>query len=154
MTWNKYKEFLPRRSLPTRSWATGTGCRSSGCIPYEEYDKHCIIYTWKILEGVVPSPSTQGETIKSQSHGHPRPNGTCSRKLTSVLHRLKAVEGSLFNCLLFNLFNCLPKAVRDTTKYSIEAFSGRLDSLRTFPMNLSFHAAKCRIQQWCGSDAL
>ena len=88
---------------------------------------YCIIYTWKIMEGMVPCPSPREEdAVKSQTH--PRFGRTCSRKaLTSVSQRLKTVEAELFNNFGPRLFNCLLRKFRDTTRCSTEALKRRLD---------------------------
>ena len=60
-----------------------------GMYSLQRRDRYYMIYTWKILEGVVSSLSTQGKAKKSQIHL--RLGRTCSRKLTSASHLMKTV---------------------------------------------------------------
>ena len=89
------------------------------------HERYLIIYTWKIIEGIVPDPAPsyfevivnprKGRKIKRLTHV----SGT-NRKITSLRHGSFFVVGP-------RLFNCLPKEVRDVTNVGVETFKKHLD---------------------------
>lgn len=57
-------------------------------------EKCCIIYTRKILEGVLPGPSTREETMKRQNH--PSFGRICPRKTHFCVTPMMTVEAESF----------------------------------------------------------
>ena len=91
-------------------------------------ERYRIIYIWKILEGLVPNISHGGDGgIKKL---HTARNGRTSQiptlNRTTSAKVLKLREGSL-NYHGSQLFNALPKEIRDLSNCSVEIFKNKLD---------------------------
>ena len=95
-------------------------------------ERYLIIYTWKILEGLVPNFSSQSSKVScflSARHGR-----KC--KIPPLKHRGKV--GTIrenFICVKGpRLFNILPAHIRDMSGISLDSFKGYLDKfLLTLP---------------------
>ena len=94
-------------------------------------ERYIIIYTWKIINGVVPNVSNVGVTTRT----HPRLGIMCvppkvnirSGRLTTIRYHSLSVVGP-------RLYNSLPKYLRDLNNVSNETFKNRLDNfLRSVP---------------------
>jgi hypothetical protein len=110
-------------------------------------ERYRIIYIWKILEGLVPNISHGGDGgIKKL---HTARNGRTS--IIPTLHRttpakvLKLREGSL-KYHGSQLFNALPKDIRDLSNCSVEVFKNKLDkylnSIRDEPLVRGYTAVR------------
>ena len=95
-------------------------------------ERYRIIYIWKILEQRVPNIGN--DRVKSKDHPRrgreclpPKVNKQSDRKIQNLIYSSLPVHGQ-------QLFNCLPKELRDLTKCDIETFKGELDRyLSTVP---------------------
>ena len=96
-------------------------------------ERYSIIYTWKILEGLAPNLSVN--TIKSvynERRGRlcviPNlPRSICSSKLRTIREKSFGVSGP-------QLFNLLPKKVRNISDVSVDTFKHNVDMfLRSIP---------------------
>ena len=95
-------------------------------------ERYRIIYIWKVLEQRVPNIGN--DRVKSKIH--PRRGRECfplivnqrsDKKIQSLIYSSLPVHGQ-------QLFNCLPKELRNMTKCDIDVFKGELDRyLRTVP---------------------
>ena len=91
-------------------------------------ERYCIIYTWKILENMVPCPSSKGLPAV-ETHLNPRLGRLCTRRaITATSHRLKTLEAESFINFGPKLFNCLRRHVRDIAKCNTDAFKRQLDN--------------------------
>ena len=90
-------------------------------------ERYCIIYTWKILENMVPNPLPE-EIGGIKSQRLPRLGRTCYRRvLDSSSQRHKKILAASFLNVGPRLFNSLPKDIRDLTGCSTEVFKRKLD---------------------------
>lgn len=95
-------------------------------------ERYRVIYTWKVLENLVPNVGAN--KIRSRSslrHGRvcvvPRPQNTASCKVQGLVEASLVVHGG-------NLFNTLPKSIRNLTDVDLSTFKRRLDGyLSTVP---------------------
>ena len=95
-------------------------------------ERYRIIYVWKVLEERVPNIGN--DRISSKNHLRrgrecfpPKVNQYCNKKVQSLLYASLPVHGQ-------QLFNCLPKDIRDLTKCEVDVFKGELDRyLSTVP---------------------
>ena len=88
-------------------------------------ERYRIIYVWKVLEDRVPNIGN--DRICSKNHPRrgrecfpPKVNQYCNRKVQSLLYASLPVHGQ-------QLFNCLPKELRNLTNCEVDAFKGELD---------------------------
>ena len=91
-------------------------------------ERYRIIYVWKILEGLVPNISygdDGGKKLHTVRNGRTCKIPPLPRTAKAKIQRLR--EGSL-SYHGAQLFNALPKGIRDLTKCSTESFKRRLDS--------------------------
>ena len=83
-------------------------------------ERYRAIYVWKILEGLVPNCGL--EVTHSERRGReiqvPKPKGS---------QRVKTLREQSFQVSGGNLFNSLPKSVRNLEKVSVEEFKFKLD---------------------------
>ena len=90
-------------------------------------ERYRMIYTWKIMEGLVPNVNS-----KIQSRNHIRLGRLCTTEHHNAKVR-KVREGS-FTISGPRLFNSLPKHVRNLRGTSVEKFKNTLDAyLRLIP---------------------
>ena len=90
-------------------------------------ERYSIIYTWKILENLVPNPTSQNSVQITGQH-HQRFGRTCYRNtLEGVSQRLRSLHACSFTFEGPRLFNCLPRDIRGLTNCSIEVFKRHLD---------------------------
>ena len=95
-------------------------------------ERYRIIYVWKVLENLVPNIGN--DRIRSKTHQRrgrecfpPKVNQYCSRKVQNLIYASLPVHGQ-------QLFNCLPKEIRNLTKCEVTTFKGVLDQyLMTVP---------------------
>ena len=83
------------------------------------FERYKIIYTWKILENMVPNPGIQ--EMKSESKGRQ----VLIPKLKPLMRTHREAS---FQVAGPNLFNKMPRHIRDLTKCSQEDFKKILDS--------------------------
>ena len=91
-------------------------------------ERYRIIYSWKILEGLAPNCGLS--EIKDSS------NSRLGRKIFSDSHKLKGSKliKQSFQTNGPQLFNTLPKSIRNLTKCSVDEFKSQLDQyLMTVP---------------------
>ena len=88
-------------------------------------ERYRITYTWKILENLMPNIGTN--KIQSRSsirHGRmcvvPLPSKTASSKVKGLVEASFTVHGG-------NLFNTLPKSIRNLTNVDLPTFKRKLD---------------------------
>ena len=91
-------------------------------------ERYIIIYTWKILEGIVPNPNNQIVHINNGYRGR-----RCIRsQLPNTKASMKTILDNSFIHYGPKLFNCLPKNIRNLTRCCTETFKHNLDKyLRT-----------------------
>ena len=90
-------------------------------------ERYKIIYTWKVLEGMVPNCG-----IKSNSSE--RRGRECLVPLAKGTQAVQSIRDQSFQKVGPSLFNCLPGHLRDSTKQSTEEFKEKLDRfLATMP---------------------
>ena len=91
-------------------------------------ERYRIIYIWKILEGLVPNISLGGDggikKLHTVRNGRTCKVPTLHRTATARVQKLR--EGSL-HYHGSQLFNALPKEIRDLSNCSVEVFKHRLD---------------------------
>ena len=89
-------------------------------------ERYAIIYTMKILKGLVPNFSD--DSYKLKTYINQRSGLKCIIPAIRIgsSDRLKAMKDGTFAVKGPNLFNCIPKALRDTT-LSINSFKAKLD---------------------------
>ena len=85
-------------------------------------ERYLIIYTWKILENMVPN-------VGMQCRAHPRLGRLCGVPYAN--HRARAAIRNLKNSFISvtgaKLFNTLPKNVRDLSNVNVDTFKRQLD---------------------------
>ena len=86
------------------------------------FERYRIIYTWKILEGLVPNCGL----IKTTSDRTGR-KCTIPPVKSKTRQSLKSLRYQSFQVHGPQLFNSLPKYVRNTTKCGVEEFKEKLD---------------------------
>ena len=90
-------------------------------------ERYRIIYTWKILEGLVPNCGIESDT--SMRRGR-----VCRVPITHGRQAVKSLREQSFQMSGPKLFNCLPKYLRDINKSSKLDFKEQLDLfLATLP---------------------
>ena len=113
------------------------GCRS----PYNDLEEdgqgsYTIIYIWRMLEGQVPCINSLDSGAKVKSIWHIRRGRDCQipcinhhspRNIQALKHATLAVRGQ-------QLFNTLPRDIRNMTGCKVDMFKRRLDKyLSTIP---------------------
>ena len=90
-------------------------------------ERYIAMYTWKILEGLVPNISTVENAISAVWHPRrgrechiPRISATSSARIQSIRRASFGINGP-------RIFNSLPQYVRDTTNCDKNVFKARLD---------------------------
>ena len=97
-------------------------------------ERYRIIYTWKIIEGLVPNISTV-ESRKVQAYQSSRYGRYCAIP-PLIASRNSKVNNEIENSLIVcgpKLFNVLPECIRNLNNCSIQTFKGQLDK---FLMNI------------------
>ena len=98
-------------------------------------ERYTIIYIWKIMENLVPNVSNMDQT-GIQWFWHQRRGRNCivpTANLRGPKH-FQTVRYASFGVRGPRLFNMLPKAIRDITGCSVDAFKRSLDKyLATVP---------------------
>ena len=89
------------------------------------FERYLILYTWKILEGIVISPSTVpiNKTFSVRTGRKcviPKTNTKCPGKIQTLKQNQITFLGP-------SLFNCLPRYLRDTTSSTIDTMKRKLD---------------------------
>ena len=111
--------------------------------------RYCIIYTWKILENMIPCLYSYGKPAV-ETHIHPRLGRLCNRRaITTTSQRLKKIEAEHFITFSPNLFNCLPKHIRGRNNCSTEAFKRRLDVFLKKTVRRASSATQTTVQECC-----
>ena len=89
-------------------------------------ERYLIIYTWRIIEGQVPNPSTRLSsftTLRSGRFCHiPKVKISASAKVQTLRHNSMACKGP-------RLFNKMPQCIRDKTECNTASFKEKLDEL-------------------------
>ena len=85
-------------------------------------ERYRIIYTWKILEKLVPNINNG---VKSKSH--PRLGRKCIIP-TQTASKYSKIRDSSFSMHALKLFNALPREIRDITNVPLTQFKKALDS--------------------------
>ena len=88
-------------------------------------ERYRIIYVWKVIEKLVPNVGN--DRITSKTHVRrgrecipPRVSRTCDTKVQNLIYASLPVHGQ-------QLFNCLPKELRNLTKCKVDVFKSHLD---------------------------
>ena len=81
-----------------------------------------IIYTWKVLENVVPNCGIESLSDESTRNGR-----SCQIRRLIGSQKLRTMRESSFQVAGPRLFNSLPKSIRNLTKISVDEFKGKLD---------------------------
>ena len=88
-------------------------------------ERYLIIYTWKVLEGLVPNLSSN----PIQERSSDRRGRSCVEKPinrhTSV--KIQSLRSNSFAVMGPRLFNIMPKFIRDTSGVTVDVFKHRLD---------------------------
>ncbi len=89
-------------------------------------ERYLIIYTWRILEGQVPNPSTRLTPFTTLRSGRfcraPKVKSSASAKVQTLRHNSLACKGP-------RLFNKMPQCIRDITGCSTASFKEKLDGI-------------------------
>ena len=88
-------------------------------------ERYRIIYVWKVIEKLVPNVGNDRITFKSHvRRGRecipPRVSRTCDSKVQNLIYASLPVHGQ-------QLFNCLPKELRNLTGCKVDVFKSHLD---------------------------
>ena len=87
-------------------------------------ERYIIIYTWKVLEGLVPNPVNQIIQINNNRRGR-----RCGRKqLPKTSTRIRTLLDNNIIHLGPKLFNCIPKCIRNLSGCRVETFKKHLDT--------------------------
>ena len=94
-------------------------------------ERYLIIYTWRILQGQVPNPSTKLSAFTTLRHGTfcriPKVNTSSSAKVQTLRHNSLACKGP-------RLFNKMPQCIRDMNGCTTAEFKKQLDeTLAMYP---------------------
>ena len=97
-------------------------------------ERYIAIYTWKILEGLVPNIAADEASLTAKWHQRrgrscvvPQVKPTASVRIQNIRRSSFAINGP-------RIFNCLPQHIRNTTKCDLSFFKARLDRfLRNVP---------------------
>ena len=96
-------------------------------------ERYRVIYLWKILEGIVPNLSTNGEIHAINNERQGRKCRT-QKNILNSLPRIRKLRDSSFSTNAVKLFNALPKEIRNITECPVDAFKSQLDKfLGTVP---------------------
>ena len=93
-------------------------------------ERYMIIYTWRILEGLVPNiTSPDGSSSKISAKLHNRRGRECSvpkisKSSPTPIQKLQYASLTIHGQ---KLFNCLPREIRNTTCCKVETFKAALD---------------------------
>ena len=96
-------------------------------------ERYRIIYTWKILEGLVPNPSPNSKIVAKLC---PRVGRMCCQSTlpSQASGRMKTLLAASLTYKGHHLFNSLPRQVRNTTNCKVEHFKNQLDKfLKSVP---------------------
>ena len=85
-------------------------------------ERYKIIYTWKILENIVPNCG-----LESFGDENIRIGRKCMIRKLKGSERIKTMRDSSFQCAGPKLFNSLPPEIRNLTKISVDDFKAKLD---------------------------
>ena len=94
-------------------------------------ERYLIIYTWRILQGQVPNPSTKLSSFTTVRNGTfcriPRVRTSASAKVQTLRRNSFAFKGP-------RLFNKMPQCIRDISGCSTTEFKKKLDDvLKMYP---------------------
>ena len=86
-------------------------------------ERYRIIYIWKVLENIVPNINGKIKAVSSERRGRlcTVPTVKGNGKIANIYRSSLTVHGA-------QLFNALPKQIRDTTNVSVEQFKKSLDA--------------------------
>ena len=84
-------------------------------------ERYRIIYTWKVLEGLVPNCGIQPTC--SDRRGR-----ECIVPVSRGKSRIQTLRDQSFQVNGPRLFNCLPKNLRDVKKVTVDKFKEKLDN--------------------------
>ena len=92
-------------------------------------ERYIIMHIWKSLENLTPNTSsTEDCIIKTQTNMTHRRGRTCqSYNLTKTPTHLRQARQQTIKCFGVNIFNKLPKHIRNITNASVDAFKNTLD---------------------------
>ena len=96
-------------------------------------ERYMAIYTWKILEGIVPNMGSDSDILPNQN---PRRGRLCKipQVLPNAPSRIKTLRTESFVIKGPRIFNSLPQEIRSFTGGTVDAFKSRLDAyLKTVP---------------------
>ena len=90
-------------------------------------ERHIVIYIWKILEGQAPNIASDHSAISAV--WHPRRGRECTvpRVSTSAPIRIQSIRRASFAIKGPQIFNSLPRYVRNTTSCDRNVFKAQLD---------------------------
>ena len=77
---------------------------------------------WKVLEGIVPNPN--GKIISSTS---PRRGRMCRIPVVKSTGKIQSIHGASFPVNGAQLFNAMPKEIRNLSNVSLKRFKSALD---------------------------
>ena len=84
-------------------------------------DRYCIIYVWKIVEGLVPNFADPITCIFSDRRGR-----SLAMSHTST-GRLGTLGYNSFRWRSVRMFNALPKAIKNLSSCTVDSFKSQLD---------------------------
>ena len=91
--------------------------------PQRRRERYRILYVWKILEGLVPNVNSE-----IASYNHIRHGRKCEIKRIIGKNKICTILEQSFSIQGLNLFNLLPKHLRDLKGVSLDVFKKGLDS--------------------------
>ena len=97
-------------------------------------ERYIAIYTWKILEELVPNLSESASAISSKWHERRGRECNVPSVRTSAPQRIQTIRRASFGIRGPRLFNSLPKHIRNLRGISVNQFKAQLDRyLATIP---------------------
>ena len=97
-------------------------------------ERYIAIYTWKILEELVPNLSESASAISSKWHERRGRECNVPSVRTSAPQRIQTIRRASFGIRGPRLFNSLPKHIRNLRGISVNQFKAHLDRyLATIP---------------------
>ena len=92
-------------------------------------ERYTAIYTWKILEGLVPNIASGEDALSAK--WHPRRGRECAvpKVSTTAPVRIQTIRRSSFAINGPRIFNSLPQQIRDITGCELSAFKPKLDKV-------------------------
>ena len=144
--WNPHRKGLIQ-SLELLQYVFIKKIRNMSCLSYWEQlstlnlyslqrrrERYIIIYTWKILEGLVPNIAEGDASLSARWHQRRGRECQLPKVKSTAPVRIQTIRRSSFAVNGPRIFNSLPQHIRDITNCDLNLFKSQLDRfLRKLP---------------------